>query len=192
MEMGLMVEGQHGLDWDRWRRVLRTAERLEFARVFRSDHYFLSADHQQESLDSSLSFAVAAIETERIGFGSLVAPITYRHPVDLARVGAQIQLLSGGRFVLGLGAAWNEAEHRAYGFPFPPVRERFDRLDEAIQVIRLLWRDEPASFEGRYYRLEGADARPKPGGKPPPILIGGMGELRTLRLVARFADEWNT
>lgn len=188
MRIGLMVEGQNGLTWERWSHILSLAERLGFPTLFRSDHFFIGP--QRDSLEAYLSFVVAARETRRLRFGPLVTPVTFRHPVNVARMAAQIQLLSGGRFVLGLGAGWNEAEHRAYGIPFPPIRERFDRLEEAIQLTRALWTQSPATFAGRFYRLEGADLLPKP--EPlPPILIGGSGERRTLRLVARYADEWN-
>ena len=189
MRIGLMVEGQNGLTWERWLHILQLAERLRFPTVMRSDHYFIG--RQQDSLEAYLSFAVAARETSSIRFGPLVSPVTFRSPVDVARMAAQIDQLSGGRFVMGLGAGWNEAEHRAYGIPFPPIRERFDRLEEALQLAKALWAPGPAHYEGRYYRLEGADCQPKPPAGKPPILIGGSGERRTLKLVARYANEWN-
>ncbi|MGH2632462.1 MAG: TIGR03560 family F420-dependent LLM class oxidoreductase, partial [Tepidiformaceae bacterium] len=146
---------------------------------------------QQESLEAYLSFVLAARETSNIRFGPLVTPITFRSPVNVARMAAQIDALSGGRFVMGMGAGWNEAEHKAYGIPFPPVKERFDRLEEGINVAKALWTQSPASFTGRYYQLDGADLMPKPASGRPPLLIGGSGEKRTLRLVARYASEWN-
>lgn len=144
MDIGLMVEGQNGLTWERWIHILRLAERLRFPTVFRSDHYFIGP--QQDSLEAYLSFAVAARETSSIRFGPLVSPVTFRSPVDVGRMAAQLDQLSAGRFVMGMGAGWNEAEHRAYGIPFPAVKERFDRLDEAIQVVKALWAPGPASF----------------------------------------------
>ena len=189
MDIGLMVEGQNGLTWERWIHILHLAERLRFPTVFRSDHYFIGP--QQDSLEAYLSFAVAARETSSIRFGPLVSPVTFRSPVDVGRMAAQLDQLSAGRFVMGMGAGWNEAEHRAYGIPFPPVKERFDRLDEAVQVVKALWAPGPASFAGRYYQLDGADCQPRPTGGRPPILIGGSGEKRTLKLVARYANEWN-
>jgi len=189
MQIGLMVEGQNGLTWERWIHILKLAERLNFPTVMRSDHYFIG--RQQDSLEAYLSFAVAARETSKIRFGPLVSPVTFRSPVDVGRMAAQLDQLSGGRFVMGLGAGWNEAEHQAYGIPFPPVKERFDRLDEAIQVMQALWGPGPASFEGKHYRLDGADCIPKPASGRPPILIGGSGEKRTLKLVAKYASEWN-
>ena len=190
MQIGLMVEGQNGLNWERWIHILKLAERLNFPTLFRSDHYFIGK--QQDSLEAYLSFAVAARETSRIRFGPLVSPVTFRSPVDVGRMAAQIDLLSGGRFVMGMGAGWNEPEHAAYGIPFPPIKERFDRLEEALQVVRALWAPGPANFEGQYYELQGADCLPKPHSHRPPILIGGGGEKRTLKLVAEYAAEWNS
>ncbi|MBE7520562.1 MAG: TIGR03560 family F420-dependent LLM class oxidoreductase [Thermoflexaceae bacterium] len=189
MEIGLMVEGQNGLTWERWSHILALAERLGFPTVFRSDHYFIGP--QQDSLEAFLSFVVAAKETKRVRFGPLVTPVTFREPVNVGRMAAQLDLLSGGRFVMGLGAGWNEAEHHAYGLSFPPIKERFDRLEEAIHVLRALWAPGPATHAGPFYRLDGADCLPKPAPGRPPILIGGGGEKRTLRLVARYAGEWN-
>lgn len=189
MRIGLMVEGQNGVTWQRWSHILALAERLHFPSVFRSDHYFIGA--QQDSLEAYLSFAIAARETSTIRFGPMVSPMTFRSPVDISRMAAQLDLLSGGRFTLGLGAGWNEPEHTAYGIPFPPVKERMDRLEEGIQVIRALWQPGAATFDGQYYRLEGADSLPKPAEGRPPIIIGGGGEKRTLRMAARYASEWN-
>ena len=103
---------------------------------------------------------------------------------------AQIDRLSGGRFVLGLGIGWNKREHKAYGIPFPPVTERFDRLEEAVTLCRLMWGELPATFDGRYYSLQDVDCRPKPVSGRIPIIIGGTGEQRTLKIVAQYADEW--
>jgi F420-dependent oxidoreductase-like protein len=190
VRIGLMVEGQNGLTWERWSHILALAERLRFPSVFRSDHYFIGRQ-QQDSLEAYLSFAMAAQNTSTIRFGPMVSPVTFRFPADVGRMAAQIDTLSGGRFVMGLGAGWNDAEHRAYGITFPPVKERFDRLEEAIQLMKALWAG-PADFEGKHYRLEGADCQPRPASGRPPILIGGGGEKRTLKLVARYADEWNS
>ena len=189
MKVSLMVEGQNGLTWDRWRHILALAERLKFPGVFRSDHYFIG--QQQDSLDPYLSFAFAAEKTSTIRFGPLVSPVTFRSPVDHARMAAQVDLLSGGRFTMGVGAGWNEPEHTAYGIPFPPIKERFERLEEWIQMMKLLWTNDAASFDGKHYRLQEANMMPKPAAARPPLLIGGGGERKTLRLVARYADEWN-
>ena len=189
MKIGLMVEGQNGLSWERWSHILALAERLGFPSLFRSDHYFIGS--HKDSLDAYLSFVIAAKETSGLRFGPLVTPVTFRSPVDVGRMAAQIDVLSGGRFVMGLGAGWNEAEHRGYGIPFPPVRERFDRLEEAINLIQALWSPGRATYQGRFYGIEDVECMPKSASGGPPILIGGSGERRTLRLVAQYASEWN-
>lgn len=192
MDLGVMIEGQEGLNWDRWRRIIRTTEDLGFESLFRSDHFFsLSGPHDRDALETFISFVLVAEESSRIRFGPLVSSMTFRHPSLLARMAAQIDLLSGGRFILGMGAGWNVPEHEAFGLPFPPVRERMDRLEEGIQVVRALWGNGPVSFDGRYYQLKDAECFPKPAQSPAPILVGGSGEKRTLRIVAKYADEWN-
>ena len=139
------------------------------------------------------SLTALAQRTQRIGFGPLVSPMTFRHPAMLARMASAVDGLSAGRLVLGVGAGWNEAEHQAYGITLPPLKERFDRLEEGIAVIKALWTGGPVDFAGQYYRLQGAAAYPRPVQQPaPPLLIGGDGEVRTLRIVARDADEWNS
>ena len=191
MDVGLMVEGQHDLDWDRWLHIVHLAERLGFPSVFRSDHYFIN--DQRASLETWTSLAVAARETSTIRFGPLVAPVTFRHPVDVGRMAAQIDLLSGGRFVMGVGNGWHQPEHDAYGIPFPEPAERAARLGEAIQpdegdvgarasVVRR--QVLPAKRE--------IDVLPKPAPRRPYLLVGGNGPKRTLRYAAQYADEWNT
>ena len=166
MRIGLMVEGQAGLTY-----VIGTPK---------------------SALDAYLSFAVAAIETSNIRFGPLVTPITFRSPQDVGRMAAQINQLSNGRFLLGLGTEWHEPEHTQFGMPFPPLRERFDRLEEGINIIKTLWGEGPASYEGKFYNVKDVDMLPKPVyGADTPILIGGKGERRTIPLIARYADEWN-
>jgi alkanesulfonate monooxygenase SsuD/methylene tetrahydromethanopterin reductase-like flavin-dependent oxidoreductase (luciferase family) len=119
--------------------------------------------------------------------------MTFRHPGLLARMAAAVDGLSGGRLTLGLGAGWNEAEHAAFGIRLPPLKERFDRLEEGVAVIRALWSGGPVSYQGQYYALHDATAFPRPVQRPaPPLLIGGDGEMRLLGIVARHADEWNS
>jgi len=189
MEISLMVEGQNGLTWDKWSHILGKAEAAGLAGVFRSDHFFIG--EQQESLEPYLSFVMASLQTSRIRFGPLVTPVTFRPPVNVGRMAAQIDQLSNGRFVLGLGGGWNEAEHKAYGVHFPPVGERLNRLEEAINVMQGLWSPGPATYNGRYYSLDEALCLPKPPKGRPTLLIGGSGEKKTLRLVAQHAHEWN-
>lgn len=189
MDVGLILSGNDDLTWDQWRHSIALAERLQFSTLYLSDHYFIR--QQRESLEPFLAFVLAATESKKIRFGSLVSPITFRRPVEVGRMAAQIDVLSNHRFLLGLGAGWVEAEHVAYGLPYPPTAERMDRLDEAIRLMRSLWQPGPSEFAGTFYQLNGADCQPKPGGNRVPIMIGGTGERRTLRIVAEQADEWN-
>jgi F420-dependent oxidoreductase-like protein len=193
VQIGLMIEGQDGLNWNRWMYILRAAEELPFAFVFRSDHFTNSSPPDKDSLELWTSLTYAASHTERIEFGPLVSPVTFRHPSITARIAAAVDDLSGGRLVLGMGAGWSDREHRTFGVPFPPTATRLEMFDEYVQVVRLLLRsDVPVSFSGTHYSLQEAVLLPRPtrpGG--PPILVGGNGPKRTLPLAARYADEWN-
>jgi F420-dependent oxidoreductase-like protein len=191
LKLGVLIECEEGLTWDRWRRISACVEELGFESLWLSDHFMSSHDSQLDSLETWTALTVTAGETSRVRFGPLVCPMTFRHPSLVARIAAAVDVLSGGRLVVGLGAGWNECEHRAFGLPFPPLKKRMEMLEEGIQVVRRLWMDESAAFAGRYYQLEGANPRPKPAQQPRiPILIGGAGDT-TLRTVARFADEWD-
>lgn len=192
VEVGLMLEGQFGLTWERWQRLLQATEELGYKHIFRSDHFSIGSP-EQESLELWVSLTYAATHTSRIQFGSLVAPVTFRHPTITARMAAAVDDLSGGRLNLGLGAGWHEREHRQFGVPFYDVPTRFDMFEEALDITRLLFdSDEHVSYEGQHFSLEEAILLPRPqrpGG--PPIVIGGKGPKRTMPLVARYADEWN-
>src|SRR5438094_1400882 len=194
VRIGVMIEGQEGLTWDRWFRIADRVETLGLDSLWRSDHFFSLMGHpERPALECWSSLTALAQRTQRIRFGPLVSPMTFRHPALLARMAAAVDGLSNGRLVLGVGAGWNEAEHEAYGITLPPLKERFDRLEEGIGVIKALWTGGPVDFDGHYYRLQGAAAYPRPVQQPaPPLLIGGDGEVRLLRIVARDADEWNT
>jgi F420-dependent oxidoreductase-like protein len=140
-------------------------------------------------LEGWSTLAALARETTRVRLGTLVTGVTYRNPALLAKMATTLDVISGGRAILGIGAAWNDAEHLGYGFEFPPVRERMDRLDEALTIIRAMFTEDRPSFSGTHYRIEQALNVPRPiqpGG--PPILVGGGGEQRTLRIAAKFAD----
>jgi F420-dependent oxidoreductase-like protein len=192
MKLGVMIEGQEGLTWERWRAIMRRAEDLGYESLWRSDHYFsLMGRPERPALETFASLVLTAAETTRLRFGPLVAPMTFRHPTLLARMAAAIDQLSGGRLVLGVGAGWNVPEHEAFGLTFPPLEDRMDMLEEGIQVIRALEQPGKAGYSGRHYRLQDAEMHPKPAQSPLPLLIGGRGERRTLRLVARYAQEWN-
>lgn len=189
-----MVEGQEGLTWDRWFRIADQVESLGLDSLWRSDHFFsVMGETERSSLEAWVSLTALAQRTRRIRFGPLVSPMTFRHPALLARMAAAVDVLSGGRLTLGVGAGWNEAEHEAYGIPLPPLKERMDRLEEGIAVIRALWRGGPVDVDGHYYSLRQATANPRPMQRPSlPLLIGGDGEVRLLRIVAQHADEWNS
>lgn len=193
IEVALMIEGQMGLTWERWQRLAQAAEELGFVGLYRSDHFTNPQPPDDAALDCWIALAWLASHTRRLNFGPLVSPVSFRHPVIMARQAAAIDDLSGGRLQLGVGAGWQEREHRAYGFALLDPAARMDRLEEALEVItRLLRSDAPVSFQGQYYRLEEALLLPRPrraGG--PPIVIGGNGPRRTLPLAARYADEWN-
>jgi F420-dependent oxidoreductase-like protein len=190
--IGLMIEGQWGLTWVRWQRLLAAAEDFGFQCVFRSDHFTIGPP-DQDSLETFISLTYAADHTRRIEFGPLVAPTTFRHPALTARMAAQIDDLSGGRLVLGLGTGWHEREHHQFGIPFHDQNTRYAMFEEALEITtRLLRSDAPVSFAGRHFSLNEAVLLPRPQ-RPhgPPVLIGGNGMKRTLPLAARFADEWN-
>jgi F420-dependent oxidoreductase-like protein len=192
LEIALMIEGQEGLDWDRWQRLARTAEDGGFDALFRSDHLTgLFGDPHRPSLDTWASLTWLATATRRIRFGTLVSPLTFYHPAMLARRAAAVDLLSGGRLDLGIGAGWHEGEHRMYGIPFPPLRERMDRFECGTRVITALWRGEPVTLDQPYYPLVAAESYPRPAAGRVPLVIGGRGERRTRRVVAEHADVWN-
>jgi F420-dependent oxidoreductase-like protein len=192
IELALMIEGQEGLTWDRWRALARAAEETGYRALFRSDHLTgLFGDASHASLDAWASLTWLATNTERIRFGPLVCPLTFYHPALLAKRAAAVAELSGGRLDLGIGAGWHEGEHRMFGVPFPPLRERLDRLECGARAIRALGRGRPVTLEQPYYPLREAQSFPLPPGGGVPLVIGGRGERRTLRIVAEHADEWN-
>lgn len=192
--ISLMIEGQDGLTWARWKKLVQEAESLGFAGLFRSDHYTNVAPPDKDSLEMIVSLAYLADHTQRIHFGPLVAPLSMRDPLMLARQAAALDDLSGGRMILGLGAGWQEREHQLFGYDLGSVSTRMNRLQEGLEVTTLLLNsDEPVTYEGKFYQLHGATLLPRPqrrGG--PRIMIGGSGRQRTLPMVARYADMWNT
>ncbi len=193
IQVAVMIEGQDGLTWERWQAVAELVEAAGFVGLYRSDHYTNAQPPDKASLELWTSLTWLADNTERIEFGPLVSPVSFRHPSMTARMAAAVDDLSGGRLTLGVGAGWQEREHHLFGWDLLPVPERFDRFEEGLEVItRLLQNDEASSYEGDYFQLRGGVLLPRPqrpGG--PPILVGGNGPNRTLPLTARFADEWN-
>jgi F420-dependent oxidoreductase-like protein len=196
MQLRIFTEPQEGADYGTLLSVAQATERLGFDAFFRSDHYLaMSGPGLPGPTDAWITLAGLARETSRIGLGTLMSPVTFRLPGPLAIEVAQVDQMSGGRVQLGLGTGWFDAEHAAYGIPFPPLAERFGRLEEQLEIITGLWQTEPGatfSFSGTYYTLDDSPALPKPVQRPrPPILVGGAGQHRTPRLAARFADEFN-
>jgi F420-dependent oxidoreductase-like protein len=197
MQLRIFTEPQQGADYGRLLAVARASEELGFDGFFRSDHYLKMGGGSglPGPTDAWITLAGLARETSRIRLGTLMSAATFRYPGPLAVAVAQVDEMSAGRVELGLGTGWFGAEHTAYGIPFPPVAERFDRLEEQLEIITGLWETPEGktfSFDGSYYALTDSPALPKPSQRPrPPILIGGHGPRRTPRLAARFADEYN-
>lgn len=189
-----MIEGQQGLTWRRWQNIARAVEDLGYAGLYRSDHFTDPNPPDRNSLELWTSLTWLASHTSRIEFGPMVTPFSFRDPIFTARIGKDVNELSEGRLILGLGAGWQVREHEMFNYPLDLEKgARFDRADEGVEVIYRLLRDpEPVSFAGKIYTVREGVLLPRPS-KPgqPRILYGGTGEKRTLPLVAKFADEWN-
>lgn len=190
MRFGLKTN-QNGIDWPELLARVRYAEEQGFDGAFIFDH-FTSGDPPEDCMEAWSLLAGLAASTERIRLGALVTGVTFRHPAVFAAQAVTVDRISGGRLEIGIGAAWNEAEHRALGLEFPPDRERAERLEEAVQLMRSMMTEEEATFDGRYYSLGGASYRPRPVQYPhPPIWIGAGGDRRTIPIAARHADVWH-
>jgi F420-dependent oxidoreductase-like protein len=189
----MMVEGQNGLNWPRWQRMVKLVEDLGFVGLYRSDHYTNANPPDIDSLELWTSLTWLAANTKRIEFGPLVTPLSFRDPTMTARMATAVDDLSGGRLTLGLGAGWQAREHELYGWQLLTPRPRFQRFEDGTEIItRLLNSDSPISYEGQYYRVKGAVLLPRPARKNgPPILIGGNGPKLTLPMVVKYAAEWN-
>jgi F420-dependent oxidoreductase-like protein len=197
MRLVIFTEPQEGASYADLLRVAQLAENAGFDGFFRSDHYLgIFGGGLPGPTDAWVTLGALAVQTSRIRLGTLVTSATFRLPGPLAIAVAQVDAMSGGRIEFGLGAGWFEAEHAAYGIPFPPLGERFDRLAEQLQIIDGLWSTKAGdrySFSGAHYTLVDSPALPKPVQSPrPPIIVGGAGKKRTPELAARFADEFNT
>jgi F420-dependent oxidoreductase-like protein len=188
-----MIEGQEGVTWDQWRALATTAEEAGFEALFRSDHYESLGGPNRGSLDAWSTVNALAALTTTLKLGTLVSPVTFRHPSVLARTVVTVDHVSGGRVELGMGAGWHEGEHRSFGFPFETTGARFDRLAEQLEIVHRSWEPDPFDFEGRFYTLAGADPQPKPVQDPHPnLIVGGSAGPRGAALAARWADEYNT
>jgi F420-dependent oxidoreductase-like protein len=204
MRFALMIEPQQGLTYDEQLAVVQRAEQVGFESFFRSDHYqSFPGPAGNHTTDAWAVLAGFARETSRIGLGTLVSPVTFRLFGNLAKVVTTVDEMSGGRVEFGLGAGWNEAEHRQLGLPFPPIGERADMLEEQLAVLHGLWEQPDGwSFEGAHVTIDDALFRPKPVSRPgrpvgangasrPRLLVGGEGSPRSFRIAARYADEFN-
>ncbi|HMP42098.1 MAG TPA: LLM class flavin-dependent oxidoreductase, partial [Roseiflexaceae bacterium] len=193
IDISIMIEGQQAVNWQNWKRLAHEVEALGYAGLFRSDHFTDPNPPNRDSLELVVSLAYLADRTKRIHFGPCVAPVSFREPVMFVRQAMQLDDLSGGRMILGLGAGWQEREHHMFGYPLGDVKTRMARFEESLEVAwRLLHTDGPASFEGQFFQIREAELLPRPqhAGRPP-IMIGGNGMKRTLPLTARFADIWD-
>jgi F420-dependent oxidoreductase-like protein len=194
MRICLMIEGQEDVSWSDWVALARACEAHDFDALFRSDHYLsVMGQTARGSLDAWATITALAALTEDLRLGTLVSPVTFRHPSALAKAVVSADHISGGRIEVGLGAGWMEAEHRTYGFPFPPLGVRMAMLEEQLEIVTAHFNGGPATIRGEHYSVEDLDAHPRPvqpGG--PPILMGGAAKPRSVALAARFADEYNT
>ncbi len=196
MQLRIFLEPQQGATYDQQLAVAQSAEQLGFDAFFRSDHFLsMGGDGLPGPSDAWITLAGIARETTRIRLGTLLTSATFRLPGPLAVAVAEVDAMSGGRVELGLGAGWFDAEHKAYGIPFPPLGERFDRLEEQLAIVTGLWATpvgDRFDHDGRHYRLADSPALPKPTQRPrPPVIVGGHGAKRTPRLAATYADEYN-
>lgn len=176
-------------------KIARDAEAAGLHSLWVMDHFFqieMNGPPELEMLEGYTALAFAAGHTSRIRLGTLVTGVTYRHPAVLVKTVTTLDVLSEGRAMLGIGAAWNEVEHRGLGVPFPPLKERFERLEETVQIAQKMWSGDESAYEGAHYQLERPLNSPQSISRPhPPIMIGGSGEKKTLRMVAQYADACN-
>ncbi len=193
MRFGLFT-GLGGTTWDEVRALWAHADNAGWDAACVTDHFMPNTPERLgDSLECWTALAALAVQTTRMRVGTIVVGNTYRHPAVVAKMAANVDIISGGRLICGIGAGWQENEHRAYGIEFYTVAERLARLEEACRVLKTLWTEPKATFKGRYYQLEDAPLQPKPVQRPhPELMIGGGGEKVTLRIAARHADHWNT
>jgi len=186
-----MIENHFGYDYATMQNIALAAEKMGFDGLYMCDHLVNQNFAKLPCLDPYVALGGLAAITKRLRLGTLVTPVGFRYPSDVAKLGASLDMMSNGRFQLSLGAGWNEPEYRAYGIPFPVVGHRVRQLREALQIVRLMWTEEKPSFKGKYYSINEAQSNPKPVQKHPRIWVGGKGEKAILRIVAELADGWN-
>ena len=193
VRFGILIEPQLGFDYRSVERIALEGEKAGYDSIWSSDHFFLDAKSEDRNCMEAWSLLAAlASKTNKIRLGTLVTCNSYRYPSVLAKIAATVDVISNGRLFFGIGAGWKKIEYQAYGIPFPSLKNRMNQMEEAIQIIKLLWTRPRVTFKGKYYKIKEAFSAPKPVQKPtPPILIGGAGEHRTLRMVAKYADYCN-
>ena len=192
VEIGLSIEGQEGVSWPQWLELARVAEEYGFAALYRSDHYLSEqAGSNRDALDAWGTICGLAAVTSRIRLGTLVSPVTFRHPSVLAKLAVTADHISRGRVDLGIGAGWYVEEHATYGFEMPVLGVRFEILEEQLEILAKSWAEGGFTFRGRHYRLENNDARPKPTQGRPRLVLGGSGGRRSVDLAVQWADEYN-
>jgi F420-dependent oxidoreductase-like protein len=192
MMLNLMIERQEGVTWQDWTALADAVESSGLEGLYRSDHY-LSGDGfpGRAALDAWATLAGIAGLTHRIRLGTMVSPVTFRHPSVLASMVTTVDHISGGRVELGLGTGWYGLEHQVFGFEFPPTGTRMGMLEEQLELLHALWTTDEVSFSGQHYALTRCSLLPKPIQQPPPIIVGGSGKARTVTAAARFAAEYN-
>jgi alkanesulfonate monooxygenase SsuD/methylene tetrahydromethanopterin reductase-like flavin-dependent oxidoreductase (luciferase family) len=192
VRVDILIEGQEDVTWPEWRALAEACERTGISTLFRSDHYLSVVGRRERgSLDAWGTVSALAATTSTLRLGTLVSPVTFRHPSVLAKAAVTADHVSGGgRIELGVGAGWLDDEHARYGFPFPATRERLEMLEEQIEIVRRQWTETGLEFRGRHYTLEGLDALPKPL-RPPNLIVGGRARRRSVALAVGWADEYN-
>lgn len=193
VRFGIQLVQQH-VSWQEMLPVAQEVDTLGFDTLWVFDHFIpIFSDPTGPCLEGWSLLSALAMATKKARLGTMVTGNTYRHPAVLANMATTVDIISGGRLILGMGAGWFELEHRAYGLPLPRIDERLARLEEAVQVIKQLWTSERTTFQGKYYQLQDAYFQPKAAQQPhPPLLIGATGEKVALGIVARHAEMWNT
>lgn len=193
MRIGLMIEGQEGVTWEQWASLAQACEEHGIEALFRSDHYNgLMGDETRGATDAWAVISALGAVTSRLRLGTLVSPVTFRHPSVLAKMAATADQVSRGRVELGIGAGWNEREHAAYGFPFPDTATRYELLSEQVEIIRRLFTEETVTFAGKHYELDEVRPLPRPVQSPLPMVMGGQAGPKAAALAASFADEYNS
>lgn len=191
MKLSLIAQGQEGGTWEQWLALAEACERAGIGALYSSDHYLPVADPQRGALEMWGCICALAARTSSLRLGTVVTPVTFRHPIALAKLVSTADQISGGRIDLGLGIGSMEPEHRTFGMPFGSAPERYDLLEEQIEILRGIWSTDDFSYRGEHFRISAATVNPKPVNGTVPITLGGMGKRRSIALAARTAARYN-